>query len=97
MSGWGGGFNRSSNVAASERSALLVRAQVGEPRNSRGYVRRRSPFVFPIPNTGFAGIAGFAGLYGETREPSSRGLCSRGEASPWLSRWNIGLALALRS
>jgi len=46
MSGWGGGFNRSSNVAASERSALLVRAQVGEPRKLRGYVRGRSPFVF---------------------------------------------------
>ena len=59
MSGWGGGFNRSSNVAASERSALLVRAQVGEPRNPRGYLGRRSPFVFLIPSAGFAGIAGF--------------------------------------
>src|SRR6478672_3410682 len=25
----------------------LVRAQVGEPENSRGYVERRSPFLFP--------------------------------------------------
>jgi len=35
----------------------LIRAQVGEPEDSRGYVERRSPFVFLIPHTGFAGIA----------------------------------------
>ena len=35
---------RSSGRLLIRRS--LVRAQVGEPRNSRGYVGRRSPFVF---------------------------------------------------
>ena len=37
----------------------LVRAQVGEPENSRGYVERRSPFVFSDTET--AAFAGFTG------------------------------------
>jgi hypothetical protein len=32
----------------------LVRAQFGEPRKSRGYVQRRSPFVVPDTVAGFA-------------------------------------------
>jgi hypothetical protein len=57
----------------------LVRAQVGEPEYSRGYVGRRSPFVF-LTDTGFTA---FAGLDPSSARPIARGHGVVGRLERW--------------